>query len=103
VTDFLMVYWGGRPPSDPDEDADALRLWADWYEVLGPDILDSGARIRRSTKVLSDGSVQSQIGTTAVTGYCIVRAPTLDDAISHAKACPVLSVGGVVEVCETGT
>ena len=35
------------------------------------------------------------------TGYSVLRADSLDDAVELAKGCPVLAAGGMIEVSET--
>ncbi len=70
----------------------------DWFGTLGSAVVDGGNPFGASTAVLADGSTGS--ATTALTGYSIVQADTLDLAAKLAGDCPVLASGGTVEVYE---
>ena len=47
-----------------------------------------------------DGSVSSDGGSNPATGYSLIEASNLDDAIAKAKGCPILAAGGSVELAE---
>lgn len=36
-----------------------------------------------------------------MTGYSVIKADSLDEAIRLAKGCPIIQDGGSLEVCET--
>jgi hypothetical protein len=60
------------------------------------DKLQQERRVVKPTKVITDGPfVETK---EAVAGFSIVQAETLDDAAELAKGCPILLVGGTVEV-----
>jgi hypothetical protein len=61
--------------------------------------VDSGAPFGIAKTVGTGGSV-SDGGSRGVTGYSIVAADSLDAAVGFAKGCPVLEVGGAVDVYE---
>jgi hypothetical protein len=39
-------------------------------------------------------------GTNPLSGYSLINADNIDAAVQHAKGCPILAVGGTVEVAE---
>ena len=53
------------------------------------------------TTVTGDGNVIGNGGANPATGYSVIAAKNLDDAIAKAKGCPILSSGGSVELAET--
>jgi hypothetical protein len=77
-----------------------MDAWMTWFGGLGASIVDPGAPFGPSRSVASDGS-DSEGGISALTGYSIVSADSLDDAVAKARTCPVLAAGGSVEVYES--
>ena len=60
-----------------------------------------GNPVGQSTTVQADGSVVDNGGSNPTTGYSVIEAKDLKDAIAKAKGCPILASGGSVEVAET--
>jgi hypothetical protein len=67
---------------------------------MGNAVVDGGNPVGMSSTVQSNGSVKSDGGSNPVSGYSLVEASDLDDALGKAKACPILAAGGSVEVAE---
>jgi hypothetical protein len=100
VTDYLLVYSGGAMPETPEEQAAVMQAWTDWYTALGDAVKDGGNPTSGQAKTIApDGSVRD--GASGVSGYTVITADSLDDAVTRSKGCPVLRSGGSVEVHET--
>jgi hypothetical protein len=56
--------------------------------------------VGKSSTVNSDGTVSDHGGANPASGYSLVEASGLDEALGLAKRCPILSAGGSVEVAE---
>ena len=97
---FLFVYHGGGVPETPEAQAKAMEAWGVWFGQLGPAVTDGGNPTGASATVTADGSSQGG-GANPTTGYSLIEASNLEDAIEKAKGCPLLGDGGSVEVCET--
>ena len=97
---FLFVYHGGKKPSDPAEIAKAMDAWGQWFGSMGSAVIDGGNPVGMSSTVESDGSVSANGGSNPASGYGLVEASDMDDALEKAKGCPILQVGGTVEVAE---
>jgi len=69
--------------------------WMAWFGELGSSVVEMGSQVGR-TSSLGDAPTTGGV----VTGYTIVQADTLDDAVLLAKGCPGLAHGGAVEVGE---
>jgi hypothetical protein len=65
---------------------------------MGKAVIDGGNPVGKSSTVRSDGTVAKDGGANPASGYSLIEAPSLDDALSKAKQCPLLSAGGSVEV-----
>lgn len=97
---YLFVYHGGRKPEAKEEIAKVMDAWGQWFGSLGSAVVDGGNPVGMSSTVQSNGSVVSDGGSNPASGYSLVEASDLDDALGKAKGCPILAVGGSVEVAE---
>ena len=97
---YLFVYHGGSKPSSPEEATKVMDAWGQWMGSLGSTLIDGGNPVGQSSTVHSDGSVANDGGSNPASGYSLVEATDLDDALAKAKGCPILDHGGSVEVAE---
>ena len=89
---YLFVYHGGGDnPESEEEVAAVLDAWGNWFGTMGAAVIDGGN---------PDGSVSSDGGANPATGYSLIEASSLDDALAKAKGCPILAANGSVEVAE---
>ena len=77
-----------------------MQAWNEWFGSLGDAVVDIGNPTGASATVGSDGSSSQGGGANPVTGYSIISADSLDDALVLAKSCPQLASGGSIEVAE---
>jgi len=94
-----MVYLGGNPPSSPEEGKQHFAKYMDWISSLGDSAVSPANPLKNTTTVNPDGTATSG-GTTTMSGYTIVAADSMEAALSIAKACPFLDIGGSLEVSE---
>ncbi len=97
---YLYVYHGGKHPETEEEVAAVMDAWGQWFGSMGSAVVDGGNPVGMSSTVQSDGSVADNGGANPVSGYSLVESSDLDDALTKAKACPILSAGGSIEVAE---
>ncbi len=80
------------------------RPWHAWFAKVGAGLVDGGdgllptGKIVKPTGVVTDGPFIE--GKDIVGGYSIVQADTYDQAVEYAKSCPIMMVGGTIEVRE---
>lgn len=98
---YLFVYHGGKKPDTEASMAEMMTAWGEWFGSMGSDVVDGGNPVGMSSTVHSNGSVVDNGGANPVSGYGLFEASSLDDALAKAKRCPVLTVGGSVEVAAT--
>ena len=96
---YVMVYLGGNPSSSPEEGKQHFAKYMDWISSLGDSAVSPANPLKNTTTVNPDGTVTSG-GTTTMSGYTIVAADSMEAALSIAKACPFLDIGGSLEVSE---
>ena len=92
----------GYNPS-PEEIQESIKQWQNWIgDIAAQDKFSSTNQLGyegktvKPGKVITDGpyaEIKEIIG-----GYIIVKASNLDEAVEMAHSCPILQIGGHVEV-----
>ena len=82
-----------RVPADYKPSAETPNEWKAWLGGLGSSLVDVG---RAVTDYASAGEVGGS--DSRMVAYSVVSAENLDSALALAKDCPVMRVGGGVEV-----
>lgn len=96
---YLIVYLGGDKPSSPEEGKQNFSKYMDWLSSLGDSAVSPANPIKDTRTVNADGTVAAG-GTTTMSGYTIIEADSMEAALSIAKTCPFLDIGGSLEVSE---
>ncbi len=96
---YIIVYLGGNPPANPEEGKKNFEKYKEWLSSLG-DAAVSPANPFRGTHTVNSGRAVSSGSRTAMSGYTIIEADSMEAALEHAKACPFLDTGGLLEVSE---
>jgi hypothetical protein len=97
---YVFAYRGGGGLATTEAERDAaMAAWGNWFQTLGSAVVDAGNPFGPSTAV--SGSGANGGASSALTGYSIVAADSLDAASALAEGCPVLARGGSVDVYET--
>ena len=108
MQEFLLVYrtdYNAMPQSTPEQAQATTKQWMDWIAGLraAGQLGDRGNRLEPSNgHVLKPGNVVTN-GPYAeikesIGGYSIVKATSYEAAIEIAKGCPILKIGGNVEI-----
>lgn len=97
---YLYVYHGGgsMPRSQAEIDK-SMQAWGAWFGGLGSAVVDGGNPVGKSTTV-KNGSVIPDGGANPASGYSIIEAVNIDEAVAKAKGCPIHAHGGSVEIAE---
>jgi hypothetical protein len=100
MANYVFAYSGGNGmAADPAEREAQMAKWGQWMGGLGSALVDGGAPTGPSKTVAPGGTV-SDGGSRGLTGYSLVAAGSLDEAVEFAKGCPILENGGSVDVYE---
>jgi hypothetical protein len=100
MSKYLFVYHGGKMATNPADVKKVMDAWGKWFGSMGAAVIDGGNPVGKSSTVRSDGSVANDGGANPVSGYSLIEAPTLDEALKKAKDCPILGNGGSVEIAQ---
>jgi len=90
---YVLAYKGGGMAATEEERNAAMEKWGAWFGSLGSAVTDMGNPFGGSASVGNGGPA-------GLTGYSIVTAGSLDDAVGIAEGCPILESGGSVDVYE---
>ena len=101
MANYVLLYGGGSMPEGEEALKQVMDAWGAWFGQLGDSLVDGGNPIMPGARVIAgDGSVSDASGATA-TGYSVIKADSMEEAVEKAKGCPVLGGGASVTVCET--
>ena len=96
---YFMTYLGGNPPSSPEEGKQHFAKYKEWLSSLGNAAVSPANPLKNTNIINPDGTVTTG-SATSMSGYTIIEADSMEAALSVAKACPFLDVGGSLEVSE---
>ncbi len=108
MQEFLLVF---RRDSEtvqaqlsPEQMQAMMKPWQDWMGSIAAQnkLVNSGNRLASDGKVVKPNNIITNGPYVeikeAIGGYIIVRASSLDEAAELSKNCPILTIGGNVEV-----
>jgi len=109
MKDFLLIFrtdYNTMPKASPEEMQASTKRWMDWIGGIAAqnNLTDRGNRLVPSGKVVKAGNVITDGPYTeikeSIVGYSIVKAASVKEAAELAKGCPILTIGGNVEIRE---
>lgn len=100
MPNYVLAYRGGKMPESESERQEGLARWGEWYGRLGANAIDPGAPFGPS-KSVDPGGQSSDGAPSQLSGYSIISAASLDEAVAAATMCPLLDLGGNIDVYET--
>ena len=96
---YVITYLGGNQPSSPEEGKQHMAKYMEWISSLGENAVSPMNPFKNTQTISPDGT--AAIGSlTKMSGFTIINAESMDAALSVAKSCPFLEIGGTLEVSE---
>ncbi len=96
---FVYVYLGGNQPSNPEEAQKHFSKYMEWLSSLGDSVISPTIPLKDTSTVSPDGTI-GEGGRTGMSGFTIIKAESMEAALSIAQGCPFLEIGGSLEVSE---
>jgi len=105
MSEFAFLFRGRQAFTSPEQTQQHTQLWLKWFKELGAQGLikdpghpleNTGKVVRASHRIVTDGPYAE--AKDVVGGYILVEARDLAHAAELSKGCPILEVGGSVEV-----
>jgi hypothetical protein len=108
MNDFLLIFrqdpiTRSVAPS-PEQLQNMMKVWQNWMGSIAAQnkLVSSGNRLAMGGKVVKPGGIITDGPFVeikeAIGGYIVVRTETLEEAAELSKDCPILAMGGNVEV-----
>jgi hypothetical protein len=86
LADYLLLYAGGKMPESDEEQATVMKAWDEWFHQLGGTLKDGGNPFTPQAKTVgAGGEVSHGPAMGMASGYSIVTADSLDEAVDKAK------------------
>lgn len=105
MSEFTYLFRGRDASASPEQMNKSMQKWVTWFKELGANghIKDPGHPLEGAGKVVSGRHKNVHDGPYAeakdiVNGYMLIEARDLAHAVEISKGCPILDVGGSVEV-----
>jgi hypothetical protein len=109
MKDFLFVFrndYLSMPRETPEESQALTQKWMDWIGTIAAQnkLADRGNRLALAGRVVRPGDVITDGPYTEIKeligGYTLIKAESIEEATELAKGCPILKIGGNIEVRE---
>ena len=76
---FVLMFHGGETPEEPSPEV--MDRCMAWFGKLGDAVVDPGAPFGAAATIASDGTPSEGGGADPATGYTVIEAPNLHDAV----------------------
>jgi len=102
ATTYLLLFSGGGMPQTEAETKQVMAAWQTWMGKHQSAISDPGNPFTPNAKTLTkEGQVSDGPVGTPATGYMVIKADSIGDAVDIARDCPVFLGGAKISVYET--
>jgi hypothetical protein len=91
---FLYLYFGGNQPESAEAGRALMADWMAYFQKMADKMADGGSPLGANRTVGGKAAA-------GPSGFSIINAATLDDAVALTKGHPHLKAGGTIQVCET--
>ncbi len=105
MSEFAFLFRGRQTFTSPAQTQQHMQLWLKWFKELGAQGLlkdpghpldNTGKVVTGTQKIVTDGPYAE--AKDVIAGYIVVEARDLSHAAELSRGCPILEVGGSVEV-----
>jgi hypothetical protein len=105
MSDFTFLYRGRDTSASPEQMQKTMEKWRAWFKDLGEKghlkdighpLESAGKVVKGKQKAVTDGPFAE--AKDVVGGFSLIQARDLDHAVELSKSCPILDVGGSIEV-----
>ncbi len=103
--EFTYLFRGRDTSASPEQKQKHMEKWVAWFKELGAKghlkdpghpLEGTGKVVKGKQKIVNDGPYAE--AKDVVGGYIVIEAKDLAQATEISKGCPILEVGGSVEV-----
>ena len=98
MAQFMIVYLGGEQPTDQAAATQHMEKYREWLKSLGDSVVSALNPLKDTHVINSNGATNGS--STAMSGFTIVQANSIEAVIEMSKTCPFLDINGTLEVSE---
>jgi hypothetical protein len=105
MSDFTFLYRGLDTGASPEQIQQTMQKWRTWFKELGEKghlkdighpLENAGKVVKGTQKAVTDGPFAE--AKDVIGGFTLIQARDLEQAVEISKGCPILELGGSVEV-----
>jgi hypothetical protein len=89
---FVLITIGFTQPTQ-----EIMESWMQWFKSIEDRIVDQ-IGLRNGKEVTKNGITELPMDKDAITGYLVINAENIDEAIKIAQSCPMITSTKVYEV-----
>lgn len=83
---YVFLSCGFEQPTPAIQEA-----WGNWFASISDKIVDGGNPFGSGREITRDGVKELPRDLGAITGYCIINAENMDEAVKIAQTCPIIT------------
>jgi hypothetical protein len=95
VKKFVLITIGFTQPTP-----EIMESWMQWFKSIEDRIVDQ-IGLRNGKEVTKNGITELPMDKDAITGYLVINAENIDEAIKIAQSCPMITSTKIYEVIST--
>jgi len=96
---YIVFYFNGNPLQSPEAAKAHFERYQQWLNQLGEAVVSPMNPVKNTHTIFPNGKAE-QGSQHQLSGYTILEADSIDQAIDMARTCPFLEIGGILEVAE---
>lgn len=96
---FVLFYYGSPQFASAEEAQAHRKRWEKWAAALGDAIVEKGIPVGATRSVTRSGAQDTKTEL-PLTGYTVVQAASMEEAVAMTKKCPFVEDGGRMDVAE---
>lgn len=100
MSTYLLLYSGGRLPQTEEETKTVMEAWGAWLAGIGDALVDGNPFTPNAKTLSPDGDVSDGPVGPMASGYSLIKAGSMDEAVEMAKGCPVKLSGASISIFE---
>jgi hypothetical protein len=97
---YLLLYSGGRLPATTEEATAVAEAWGVWLAGVGDALVDGNPLTTTARSLSPEGTVSDGPLGPMATGYSMIRAASMGEAVEIARGCPVKLSGASISIFE---
>ena len=90
---FMFLYFGFEKPTPK-----IMAAWGKWFESVADKMADPGAHFSGGREISDAGTKDLPLQMDSITGFSVINADSLDDAVKIAQSCPHIASTRVYEM-----